>query len=184
MGWRQPDPSAEGSYADRPLEVAAPLEVGGHLRSSQLVQGDAVAPGRPKRTTRPLGDLQTLLPFPATGRQRNQGGAKVGHPIHQDRPVPLDMVGQQHQRRTLGELDRGDPSPIASTANTTRPPKTSLKYPRSPATSLLGVYTKSSCWRVWAGQSRPQGQVSASQRGHAAPLDEEQRRGWIKQHTL
>jgi hypothetical protein len=68
-------------------------------------------PGRPKRTTRPLRDLQTLLPFPATGRQRNQGGAKVGHPIHQDRPVPLDMVGQQHQRRTPGELDRGDPSP-------------------------------------------------------------------------
>jgi len=73
-------------HADRPLEVAAPLEVGGHLRSSQLVQGAAVAPGRPKRTARPLGDLQALLPFPATGRQRNQGGAKVGHPIHQDRP--------------------------------------------------------------------------------------------------
>ena len=96
---------------DRPLEVAAPIEMGSHLRSSQLVQGDAVAAGRPKRTARPRGDLHSLLPLPTMGRQLNQGGVKVGHPVHQDRPVPLDMVGQQHQRRTLGELDRGDPGP-------------------------------------------------------------------------
>ena len=63
-------------HADRPLEVAAPIEVGGHLRSSQLVQGDAVTAGCPKRTARPMGDLQGLLLFPATGRQRNQGGAR------------------------------------------------------------------------------------------------------------
>jgi hypothetical protein len=129
-GWRQPDRSAEGShsdssgaamtagfsylaagYVDQPLEVAASIEVGGHLRSGQLVQGDAVAAVRPKRPARPLGDLQGVLPLPAMGLQLNQGGAKVGHPIHQDRPVPLQVVGQQYQRRALGELDRGDPGP-------------------------------------------------------------------------
>jgi hypothetical protein len=36
---------------------------------------------------------------------------------------------------------------------------------------------------VWSGQPRRRGQVSASQRGRAAPLDQEQRRGWIKRHT-
>ena len=45
------------------------------------------------------------------GRQPSQGGVKVSHPVHQDRPIPLEVVGQQHQRRTLGELDRGDPCP-------------------------------------------------------------------------
>jgi hypothetical protein len=103
------DPAA--GHADRPSEVAAPIEVGSHPRPSQLVQGDAVAARRPKRTARPLRDLQGVLPLPATGRQRIQGGAKLGHPVHQNRPVPLDVVGQQHQRRTLGELDRRDPGP-------------------------------------------------------------------------
>jgi hypothetical protein len=37
--------------------------------------------------------------------------------------------------------------PIASTAKTTRPPRTSVKYTRSVATSRLGVYRKSSCWK-------------------------------------
>ena len=45
------------------------------------------------------------------GRQLNQGDVKVSHPIHQDRTIPLEVVGQQHQRRTLGELDRGHPCP-------------------------------------------------------------------------
>src|SRR5262245_10459789 len=34
---------------------------------------------------------------------------------------------------------------MASTANRTRPPRTSVKYTRSLATSRLGVYRKSSC---------------------------------------
>src|SRR5215208_5226370 len=55
--------------------------------------------------------------------------------------------------------------PIASTANTTRPPKTSLKYPRSPATSLLGVYTKSSCWNG-VGWS-----VTAARTGQRVPAE-------------
>jgi len=74
--------------------------------------------------------------------------------------------------------------PIASTAKTTRPPKTSLKYPRSAATSVLGVYTKSSCWKgvVWSVTVARAGQRVPGR--HAAPLDEEQQRGWIKRHTL
>src|SRR5215207_4045722 len=45
--------------------------------------------------------------------------------------------------------------PIASTANTTRPPRTSVRYTRSVATSRLGVYRKSSCWKgaVWSAMS-------------------------------
>jgi hypothetical protein len=132
---------------DRPLEVAAAIEMGSHLRSSQLVQGDAVAAGRPKRAARPLGDLQGVLPLPAMGLQLNQGGAKVGHPVHQDRPVPS---------RWSANSTSGGPSvswiaatlvPIASTAKTTRPPRTSVTYSRSAATSRLGVYKKSSCWK-------------------------------------
>jgi hypothetical protein len=45
------------------------------------------------------------------GRQPSQGDVKVGHPVHQDRPVPLQVLGQQHQGRALGELDRHDPGP-------------------------------------------------------------------------
>ena len=160
LSWRRP--------VDRRLEVAAPLEVGSHLRSSQLVQGDAVATGRPQRTARPLRDLQGLLPLPAMARQRNQGGAKVSHPVHQDRPIPLEMVGQQHQRRTLGERTAATLVPIASTAKTTRPPRTSVKYPRSAATSRLGVYTKSSCWKGtgWS-VTAPAGDDRASHRTRA-----------------
>src|SRR5438094_10533019 len=36
-------------------------------------------------------------------------------------------------------------APMPSTAKTTRPPRTSEKYAMSRATSLLGVYRKSSC---------------------------------------
>ena len=49
------------------------------------------------------------------GRQLNQGGVKVSHPVHQDRPIPLEVVGQQHQRRTVGELIAATLVPIAST---------------------------------------------------------------------
>src|SRR5215211_8074896 len=38
-------------------------------------------------------------------------------------------------------------APNSWTANTTRPPRTWVKYARSAATSRLGVYRKSSCWK-------------------------------------
>jgi hypothetical protein len=37
----------------------------------------------------PWGISTVCCRFPAMGRQLNQGGVKVGHPVHQDRPVPL-----------------------------------------------------------------------------------------------
>ena len=146
MGWRQPDPSAEGSYADRPLEVAAPLEVGGHLRSSQLVQGDAVAPGVRNEQHGPWGISKLCC--------RSQPRAASATKAAPRSATRYTRIGRSPSTWSANSTS-GGPSvnwtaatrvPIASTANTTRPPKTSLKYPRSPATSVLGVYTKSSCW--------------------------------------
>jgi hypothetical protein len=69
--------------------------------------------------------------------------------------------------------------PIASTAKTTRPPKTSAKYARSVATSRLGVYTKSSCskgagWSVTgrAGGDRASHRARAPGQGAMARLDQ------------
>jgi hypothetical protein len=56
-------------------------------------------------------DLQRGLPLPASGLKPGHCGAKVGHPVHQDRAFPLDVVGQDHQRRAGGELDGSDPGP-------------------------------------------------------------------------
>jgi hypothetical protein len=112
------------------LEIPAPIEVGDHLGSSQLVQGDPVAARRSKRAARPVRDLQGALPLPAPGLKPGQDGAQVGH-----------------------RYTRMGRSP--STANTTRPPRTSVKYTRSVATSRLGAYRKSSCWKgaVWSAMS-------------------------------
>lgn len=100
-----------------------------------------------------MGDLQGLLPLPAVGRQFGQGGVEVGHTVDQDRVFPLDVVGQQHQRWARGERDGSDSGAIAWTAKTARPPRTWVKYARSAATSRLGVYTKSSCWKGGVGWS-------------------------------
>jgi hypothetical protein len=48
-------------------EVAAPLEVGGHLWSRQLIERDLVAARTAKRAARPMRDLQGLLPLPPVG---------------------------------------------------------------------------------------------------------------------
>jgi hypothetical protein len=109
--------------------------------------GRCGGPGRPKRTARPLGDLQGGLPLPAMGRQRSQGGVKVGHPVHQDRPVPSRCSANSTSGERSVSWIAATLVPIASTAKTTRPPRTSAKYARSVATSRLGVYTKSSCWK-------------------------------------
>jgi hypothetical protein len=69
-------------------EVAAPIEMGDHLRSRQLIQRNPVAARAAKRAARPVGDLQSLLPLPAVGRQFGQGGVEVGHPVDQDRVFP------------------------------------------------------------------------------------------------
>src|SRR5215207_5719909 len=60
--------------------------------------------------------------------------------------------------------------PIASTAKTTRPPRTSVRYARSAATSRLGVYRKSSCWKGagWSVTARD-GDERASSIGHGTP---------------
>jgi hypothetical protein len=87
-----------------------------------------------------------VLPLPAMGRQRNQGGAEVGHRYTRIGRSPSTWSANSTSGGPSVNWTAATRVPIASTANTTRPPKTSLKYPRSPATSVLGVYTKSSCW--------------------------------------
>jgi hypothetical protein len=49
--------------------------------------------------------------------------------------------------------------PIASTANTTRPPRFSVKYTRSVATLRLGMYRKSSRWKgaLWSAMALTNG---------------------------
>jgi hypothetical protein len=90
-------------------EIPPPIEVGSYLGPSQLVQGDPVAARCSKRAARPVRDLQGALPLPASGLKPGQGGAQVVHPVHQNRAFTLDVIGQEDQRGTRGDLDGRDP---------------------------------------------------------------------------
>ena len=161
--WRRPP-------VDRRLEVAAPIEVGSHLRSSQLVQGDAVAAGRPKRTARPWGISKV--------RCRSQPWAASSTRAAPRSATRYTMIGRSPSRWSANSTS-GGPSvswtaatlvPIASTAKTTRPPRTSVKYPRSAATSRRACTRSRAAGKVRAGQSWPVTAMSgASPIGHGTP---------------
>ena len=111
----------------------------------------------PQRTAGHRGRSRRCAAAPSHGPPAQQGGARSA--------TRYTRIGRSPWRWSANSTS-GGPSvswtaatlvPIASTAKITRPPKTSVKYPRSAATSRLGVYTKSSCWKGagWSVTARP-----------------------------
>ncbi len=86
-----------------------------------------------------------MLAPPAAPLELRERRPELGHAVDEDRSVSLEVVGQQDQGRTSVNRTAATRVPIESIANTTRPPRTSLKNARSSATSRLGTYRKSSC---------------------------------------
>src|SRR5207253_2370095 len=93
----------------RASEIAAAREVGSDLGSEELVQRDAMPAGRSKRATGAMWDLERALPFPPSRLHGREGRIEVGHPVDQDGMVALEVIGQQGEGWTVGELDRGSP---------------------------------------------------------------------------
>jgi len=95
------------------------------------------------------------------------------------------MVGQQHQRRTLGELDRGDPSPHRLDSKHDPAAQDLAEVPKVrsniPARRVHEIELLERCGLVSHGR---EGRSARPSVGTQPPRDEEQRRGWIKQHTL
>jgi hypothetical protein len=65
-------------------------------------------------------DLQGSLPLPAPRLKAGQGGAQVGHSVHEDGAFTLDVIGQEYQRGSVVNRTAATLVPIASTAKTTR----------------------------------------------------------------
>src|SRR6266508_2991088 len=103
---------ASSGGAERPiLEVSAALEVGRDLGSGELVQSHPVPSGRPEGTAGSVRDVEGADRLPSSGLELDERGRKVVHPIDEDRPMALDVVRQQEERRAAGQPDRGDPGP-------------------------------------------------------------------------
>ena len=109
------------------------------LGAGALVQGQALAAGRGKRTDGPLGNLEGARPAPSSRLELVEGRAEILDPIDEDRSVALKVLGQQDARRIVRQLDHRDPRPIPSTAKTRRAPRVRVKYSTSLAASRLGM---------------------------------------------
>src|SRR5436309_11742228 len=92
-------------------EVGTTGEVIGDARPRQLVHGEPVAPRRLERGAGSLRDLEGSWPFPARSLQAFDRPAEIGDAVHEDRPVALEVVGQQDRRRTRRKLDRRNARP-------------------------------------------------------------------------
>ena len=167
-----------GSEPQPPSEVAAPIEVRKPPPVESTGTGRCGGRRAPAANSAALRDLQGLLPLPAMGRQLNQGGVKVSHPVHQDRPIPWRWSASSASGGPSVSWIAATLVPIASTIKTTRPPRTSVKYQGQEATSRLGACTRSrAAGRVRAGQSRAVPAMRARQEQARAPRDEKPRSG-------
>src|SRR5260370_6531160 len=86
-------------------EVEAAVEVRGHVRPGQLVDGEAMSRRQGERAARAHGYLQCRFLFPASFLQLAHGRVEVGRAIDEDRAVAFQVIGQQDVRRSVGELD-------------------------------------------------------------------------------
>ena len=86
-------------------------EIEPHLRPGQLVDGEALAPWRDEGAERPMGYLDAVPALPAPPLERLERGVVVSDPVDKDRPIALEMVGEQDARRPLRQLDHRHPGP-------------------------------------------------------------------------
>src|SRR5207247_1473656 len=98
-----------GWILQEPSEVAAAVEVVGRAGARELVQRDALAAGRGERAARAVGDLEARFARPAARLHVAERRLEVGHAVHQDRLVAVEVVGQQDERRVVAHRDRRDP---------------------------------------------------------------------------
>ena len=68
-----------------------------------------MATGSRERANGALRDLETVPLVPSTRAELIGGRFEVGDPIDEDRPVALEMVGQQDARRSVGQVDHRHP---------------------------------------------------------------------------
>src|SRR5260370_30022288 len=90
-------------------EVEAAVEVRGHVRPGQLVDGEAMSRRQGERAARPHRYLQRRFLFPATFLQFAHGLVEVAHTIDEDRAVAFQVIGQEDVRRPVRELDLRHP---------------------------------------------------------------------------
>jgi len=80
----------------------------GHLGPDELVQRDAVTARGAERAARPVRDLERALSLPPATREVLERRREAAHAVDEDRAFALDVVGEEHDRRPLGQLDRRD----------------------------------------------------------------------------
>jgi hypothetical protein len=99
------------SYTPPPQrsEVEAAREVLRHLGSRELEQRDPVAARGAERAARPVRDLERALWLPPAAGEVLDRRREAAHAVDEDRAFALDVVGEEHQRRSLRQLDRRDP---------------------------------------------------------------------------
>ena len=100
-------------------------------------------PGVRERRARSGRDLERPMRRPAAPCELRDGHRKVGDAVDEDRPLALDVVGEEHGRGPELSSTIATRIPPSSIANTRRPPSTVVKSATSAATSRLGVYRKS-----------------------------------------
>src|SRR2546430_6374876 len=105
-----PDPShAEARIQRERLictsEISPPEEVFQHARAGRFVQRDAMSARQHERRARTHRDLEPRLFLQSSLLQLGDGLAKAVDAVDVDRSIALEVVGEQHMRRTLRQLD-------------------------------------------------------------------------------
>ena len=119
-------------------EVATAGESLDHSRACQLIDREPTPTRRLERPDRSLRDLEAVAALPATRLQVADRGREVRDAVDEDRPVAFEVPREDRRGGPLVSSTIATRVPIASIANTRRPPSTSVRCATSLATSRLG----------------------------------------------
>lgn len=97
-------------------EVPAPLKPLGRLWPSQLVDRQALPPGRPEGVQRSERHAPTGPGIPAALDQLLDGAIQIGNPVNEDRRLAREVPGEKEGGAAMAQLDHGYPGPEASAA--------------------------------------------------------------------
>src|SRR3989440_1871848 len=109
-----PDPSTAAVRIQRERlmctsEIPPAEEVFQHPRAGCLVEGDAMAAWQHERGAWAHRDLEPVLAFQSALLQLGSGLAQVVDAVNVDRSFAFEVVGEEHMRRTVRQLDHRHP---------------------------------------------------------------------------